>query len=100
MLALQGKVDSLELAIDLCLRKLGEYQDQNISLVYAADKMEQMRLKINLESLKIAYGEYIKVLEMSKAELMNLEGPFKYFDEPIFPLNTTVPSRIILAFES
>ena len=23
---------------------------------------------------------------MSKAELMNLEGPFKYFDEPIFPL--------------
>jgi hypothetical protein len=34
----------------------------------------------------VAYGEYIKGLEMSKAELMNLEGPFKYFDEPIFPL--------------
>jgi hypothetical protein len=26
---------------------------------------------------------------MSKAELMNLEGPFKYFDEPIFPLKKT-----------
>jgi len=86
VLAFQGKVDSLELALDLCLRNLGEYQDQNNSLVYALDKMEQMRLTIDLESLKIAYGEYIKALEMSKAELMNLEGPFKYFDEPIFPL--------------
>jgi len=86
VLAFQGKVDSLELALDLCLRNLGAYQDQNNSLVYALDKMEQQRLTIDLESLKIAYGEYIKALEMSKAELMNLEGPFKYFDEPIFPL--------------
>jgi len=82
----QGKVDSLELALDITLRKLGEYQDQNNSLISAVDKMEQMRLTIDMESLKVAYGEYIKGLEMSKAELMNLEGPFKYFDEPIFPL--------------
>jgi capsule polysaccharide export protein KpsE/RkpR len=92
VLAFQEKVDSLELALDLCLRNLGEYQDQNNSLVYALDKMEQMRLTIDLESLKIAYGEYIKALEMSKAELMNLEGPFKYFDEPIFPLEKTEAS--------
>ena len=45
-----------------------------------------MRLTIDMEALKVLYGEYIKGLEMSKAELMNLEGPFKYFDEPIFPL--------------
>ena len=70
----------------MTLRKLGEYQDQNNSLISAVDKMEQMRLTIGLEALKVAYGEYIKGLEMSKAELMNLEGPFKYFDEPIFPL--------------
>ncbi len=92
VLAFQRKVDSLELALDLCLRNLGEYQDQNNSLVYALDKMEQMRLTIDLESLKIAYGEYIRALEMSKAELMNLEGPFKYFDEPIFPLKKTKAS--------
>ncbi|MEL0335113.1 MAG: hypothetical protein VW980_04890, partial [Flavobacteriales bacterium] len=36
---------------------------------------------------KVAYGEYIKGLEMSKAELMNLEPPFKYFDAPTYPLN-------------
>jgi hypothetical protein len=48
--------------------------------------MEQMRLTIDMEALKVSYGEYIKGLEMSKAELMNLEGPFKYFDEPVFPL--------------
>ena len=84
--AFQGKVDSLELALDVTLRKLGEYQDQNNSLISAVDKMEQMRLTIDMEALKVAYGEYIKGLEMSKAELMNLEGPFKYFDEPIFPL--------------
>ena len=94
VLAFQGKVDSLELALDLCLRNLGEYQDQNNSLVYALDKMEQMRLTIDLESLKIAYGEYIKALEMSKAELMNLEGPFKYFDEPIFPLKKEKKSAL------
>jgi len=85
----QGKVDSLELTLDVTLQKLGEYQDQNNSLISAVDKMEQMRLTIDLEALKVAYGEYIKGLEMSKAELMNLEGPFKYFDEPIFPLEKT-----------
>ena len=97
VLAFQRKVDSLELALDLCLRNLGEYQDQNNSLVYALDKMEQMRLTIDLESLKIAYGEYIKALEMSKADLMNLEGPFKYFDEPTFPLKKEESSSVIAA---
>jgi len=82
----QGKVDSLELAIDATLQRLGEYEDQNNSLVSSVDKMKRMRLTIDMEALKVAYGEYIKGLEMSKAELMNLEGPFKYFDEPIFPL--------------
>ena len=84
--AFQKKVDSLELALDVTLRRLGEYQDQNNSLISAVDKMEQMRLTIDMESLKVAYGEYIKGLEMSKAELMNLEPPFKYFDAPTYPL--------------
>ena len=44
--------------------------------------MKRMRLTIDMEALKVAYGEYIKGLEMSKAELMNLEPPFKYFDAP------------------
>jgi len=82
----QGKVDSLEFAIDATLRKLGEYSDQNNSLISSVDKMKETRLMIDMEALKVAYGEYIKGLEMSKAELINLEGPFKYFDEPIFPL--------------
>ena len=84
--AFQGKVDSLEIALDATLRRLGEYQDQNNSLISAVDKMEQMRLTIDMESLKVAYGEYIKGLEMSKAEMMNLEPPFKYFDVPTYPL--------------
>ena len=85
--AFQGKVDSLELAIDATLRRLGEYEDQNNSLVSSVDKMKRMRLTIDMEALKVAYGEYIKGLEMSKAELMNLEPPFKYFDAPTYPLN-------------
>ena len=84
--AFQGKVDSLELAIDATLRRLGEYEDQNNSLVSSVDKMKRMRLTIDMEALKVAYGEYIKGLEMSKADLMNLEPPFKYFDEPTYPL--------------
>ena len=85
--AFQGKVDSLEIAIDATLRRLGEYEDQNNSLVSSVDKMKRMRLTIDMEALKVAYGEYIKGLEMSKAELMNLEPPFKYFDAPTYPLN-------------
>jgi uncharacterized protein involved in exopolysaccharide biosynthesis len=84
--AFQGKVDSLELAIDATLRRLGEYEDQNNSLVSSVDKMKRMRLTIDMEALKVSYGEYIKGLEMSKAELMNLEPPFKYFDAPTYPL--------------
>ena len=82
----QGKVDSIEVAIDKTLIKLGEYQDQNNSLISAVDRMEQMRLTIDLEAGKVAYGEYIKGLEMTKAELLNLQPPFKYFDSPTFPL--------------
>ena len=84
--AFQSKVDSLELAIDATLRSLGEYEDQNNSLVSSVDKMKRMRLTIDMEALKVSYGEYIKGLEMSKAELMNLEPPFKYFDAPTYPL--------------
>jgi len=84
--AFQKKVDSLELAIDATLQRLGEYEDQNNSLVSSVDKMKRMRLTIDMEALKVAYGEYIKGLEMSKAELMNLEPPFKYFDAPTYPL--------------
>jgi uncharacterized protein involved in exopolysaccharide biosynthesis len=84
--AFQKKVDSLEINIDQALYQLGQYEDQNNSLVSSVDKMKRMRLTIDFESLKVAYGEYVKGLEMSKAELMNLEAPFKYFDAPTYPL--------------
>ena len=96
MEAFQGKVDSLEIALDATLRRLGEYQDQNNSLISAVDKMEQMRLTIDMEALKVAYGEYIKGLEMSKADLMNLEPPFKYLDVPTYPLYKEEGSAVIV----
>ena len=86
MAAFQSKVDSLETDIDANLRRLGRYDDQYNALVSSVDKMKRMRLTIDLERTKVAYGEYVKGLEMSKAELMNLEAPFKYFDEPTYPL--------------
>ena len=84
--AFQLKVDSLELLIDGTLRRLGEYQDQNNSLVSSVDKMKSMRLTMDLEVFKLSYGEYIKGLEMSKAELMSTRPPFTYFDAPTYPL--------------
>jgi uncharacterized protein involved in exopolysaccharide biosynthesis len=84
--AFKKKVDSLEVSIDAALFQLGQYEDQNNSLVSSVDKMKRMRLTIDFESLKVAYGEYVKGLEMSRAELMNLEAPFKYFDQPTYPL--------------
>ena len=91
----QRKVDSLELAIDATLRRLGEYEDQNNSLVSSVDKMKRMRLTIDMEALKVSYGEYIKGLELSKAELINLEPPFKYFDAPTYPLINNSKSAVI-----
>jgi hypothetical protein len=82
----QRKVDSLETRIDVTLRRLGEYEDQNNSLVSSVDKMKRLRLTIDMEALKVSYGEYVKGLEMTKAEMMNIEPPFKYFDKPTFPL--------------
>lgn len=90
--AFQKKVDSLEVSIDAALYALGQYEDQNNSLVSSVDKMKRMRLSIDFESLKVAYGEYVKGLEMSKSELMNLEGPFKYFDAPTYPLKKEMGS--------
>jgi len=84
--AFQKKVDSLEVNIDQSLLNLGQYEDQNNSLVSSVDKMKRMRLTIDFERTKVSYGEYVKGLEMSKAELMNLEPPFKYFDAPTYPL--------------
>ena len=55
--AFQGKVDSLELAIDATPRRLGEYEDQNNSLVSSVDKMKRMSLTIDLEAIKVEYGE-------------------------------------------
>lgn len=84
--AFQSKVDSLETDIDDNLRRLGRYDDQYNALVSSVDKMKRMRLTIDLERTKVAYGEYVKGLEMSKTELMNLEPPFQYFDSPTYPL--------------
>ena len=85
--AFQKKVDSLEASIDQSLFQLGQYEDQNNSLVSSVDKMKRMRLNIDFERIKVSYGEYLKGLEMSKTELLNLEPPFKYFDAPTYPLN-------------
>ena len=41
---------------------------------------------MDLEVFKLSYGEYIKGLEMSKAELMSTRPPFTYFDAPTYPL--------------
>ena len=56
--------------------------------------MEQMSLTIEMESAKAAYGEYVKGLEMSRAELMDQEAPFIYFDKPILPLEKKANSII------
>lgn len=90
----QKKVDSLNIAIDNILREIGEYDDQNNSLVRSLDRMKRVRLSIEMEALKISYGEYIKGLEMTKAELMNIEPPFKFFDSPTYPLSADYPSAL------
>ncbi|MFL2565858.1 MAG: hypothetical protein ACJ0QP_00350 [Schleiferiaceae bacterium] len=87
-------MDSLNIAIDNILREIGEYDDQNNSLVRSLDRMKRVRLSIEMEALKISYGEYIKGLEMTKAELMNIEPPFKFFDSPTYPLSADYPSAL------
>jgi septation ring formation regulator EzrA len=98
VLAFQNKVDSLESSIDATLLRMGEYEDQNNALVSSVDKMKRLRLTIDMEALKVSYGEYIKGLEMSKVELLNLEPTFKYFDAPTYPLRKKEKSSVLAGF--
>lgn len=59
-----------------------------------------MTATIQLESIKISYREYIKALEISRAELISVDAPFIYFNEPVLPLLKTEISMVIMVLGS
>ena len=90
--AFQTKVDSIKSVLDGLLVEAALYQDQNQSLVSSVDRVRQVQISIELESAKVAYAEYIKGLEMSRAEGMNIKPPFKVYDSSKYPLAFEKPS--------
>ena len=90
--AFQTKVDSIKSVLDGLLVEAALYQDQNQSLVSSVDRVRQVQISIELESAKVAYSEYIKGLEMSRAEGMNIKPPFKVYDSSKYPLAYDKPS--------
>ena len=90
--AFQTKVDSIKSVLDGLLVEAALYQDQNQSLISSVDRVRQVQISIELESAKVAYAEYIKGLEMSRAEGMNIKPPFKVYDSSKYPLAYDKPS--------
>ena len=90
--AFKTKVDSIKSVVDALLVEAALYQDQNQSLVSSVDRVRQVQITIELESAKVAYAEYIKGLEMSRAEGMNIKPPFKVYDSSKYPLAFEKPS--------
>ena len=90
--AFQIKSDSIKAVIDQLLLEGATFQDQNQSLISSVDRIKQIQISIAFESAKVAYAEYIKGLEMSRADGMNIKPPFEVYDSAKYPLPYEKPS--------
>jgi uncharacterized protein involved in exopolysaccharide biosynthesis len=90
--AFQIKTDSIKAVIDQLLLEGATFQDQNQSLISSVDRIKQIQISIAFESAKVAYAEYIKGLEMSRADGMNIKPPFEVYDSAKYPLPYEKPS--------
>lgn len=90
--AFQIKTDSIKAVLDQLLLEGATYEDQNQSLISSVDRIKQVQISIAFESAKVAYAEYIKGLEMSRADGMNIKPPFEVYDSAKYPLPYEKPS--------
>ena len=83
---LKSKVDSSQIAISNTILELAKFSDQSNSLISNVSAVEKSGMIFRLETSKLTYVEYLKALEMARANKRSVVPPFKYFDAPRLPL--------------
>ncbi len=90
---IKNKVDSLQQTISTNEYRLAKETDSGRNLVLTMNKLEQLRLRKELEILHIQYGEGMKNLAVSEYTLQSVKPMVQSIDLPIYPLR---PSDISL----
>ena len=83
---LKFKADSTQSFISATLLELAKFSDQSNALIGSRYAVDKNRMSFGLEIAKLTYAEYLKALEMARANKRNAAPEFKYFDAPRLPL--------------
>jgi|688.fasta_scaffold195276_2 uncharacterized protein involved in exopolysaccharide biosynthesis len=91
---LESKLDSVQRLIHKLESNLGVASDNNFNVFKASGKVEEVRLKRDLEILNTIMGELIKNYEFAKITLEQQRPFFKLIDGPTLPLTALYKSKI------
>jgi hypothetical protein len=91
---LERKVDSLKTLISQKESQLGYESDYNFNIFKASGKVNEFRLKRDLEMLISIFGEVTKNFELAKLTLEQQKPFFKVVDTPSLPLKVIYKSKI------
>ena len=85
---IEGRVDSIALALKDAEFTLARWKDGSQQLVKAQGMMAEMRLRRNVEVCNSIYIEGVKQLEISKFALLEQTPFLQIIDQPTLPLNS------------
>jgi LPS O-antigen subunit length determinant protein (WzzB/FepE family) len=92
---LEGRADSLRTEIEMNERMMAKSNDENIHAFKMEPRIDMVRLKREITTLNLVYGEVIKNLEMARANLLNETPVLSVIDEPALPLEKEKPAKKI-----
>jgi hypothetical protein len=95
---LAGKMDSLQNLIHNKENLLGRESDNNFNIFKASGKVNELRLKRDLEILNAIMVEVIKNYEFAKITLEQQKPFFKLIDSPTLPLKSVYKSKLKFGF--
>lgn len=94
VLLLERKVDSLQGLIRDTESKLGYESDYNFNTFKASGKVNEYRLKRDLEMFNTIFAEVMKNYELAKLTLEQQKPFFKVIDSPTLPLKLIYKSKL------
>lgn len=92
---LEGRADSLRTEIESKEYMMAKANDENIHAFKMGPRIDMVRLKREITTLNLVYGEVIKNLEMARANLLNETPVLSVIDEPSLPLEKEKPAKKI-----
>jgi hypothetical protein len=90
---LEHKTDSIKKLLDNLLYSSAVFQDKNLNIVRATNKVSSMQKQIDIQLFTAVYIELSKNLELASFALMKEEPLVQVIDTPIFPLRFEKPGK-------